>query len=152
MCLSSNNGISWDRTWDVLAGYDGSGQTHNDWKQEPDPPPRRAGTSPENRNYKFRLDFSHQVLWILPPNLTSRLSLLCLPHSWAGSRAHYMSPGLISLPPDLNPSSCPQLTSIHPPPCYRSHLLKLHYVAPLSSSLEAFHWLPMGWSYKGQSP
>ena len=119
-------------------GCDGSGQTHNDWNKELDPPTHRAGTSPENRNCKFRLDFSHQVLWILPPNLTSRLSPLCLPRHWAGLSAHYMSPGLVSLPPASNPSSRPQLISIHPPPCYRSLLLKLHYVAPPLPPLKLF--------------
>lgn len=77
-------------------------------------------------------------LWILPPSLTSRLSPLCLPRHWAGLSAHYMSPGLVSLPPASNPSSRPQLTSIHPSPCYRSLLLKLHYVAPPLPPLKLF--------------
>ena len=106
-------------------------------------PSHGAGTSPEDKTCKFSLDFSHQALLILPPNQTSHLPLLCLPCHWVGSGPHYMSPGLVSLPPASTASHCPQPTSIRPPPCYRNHLLKLHYVAPPPSSLQTFHWLPV---------
>lgn len=60
----------------------------------------------------------------------SASSLSALPLSWV--RPHYISPGLVSLPPVSSPSLCPQPTSTHPPPCHRSHLLKLHYASPAS--------------------